>query len=69
MPKRPAEQLVASIDRAIKRRGAQVYRGPARSVVVSLPTARRWRNLAESIDGRMRLDGSKLNKKRKPAKE
>ncbi len=60
MAKRPAEALVAAIDSVLNRKNDRRRGFP--NFLVTKRTLNRWRALAESIDGRMRKDGSKLNK-------
>ncbi len=61
MAKRIATQLAEAIENAI-------VDSEQDWIDVSLTDARRWLNWAKALDARMRLDGSKLNRKRKPAK-
>lgn len=63
---RPAEQLATSIDQQIRLGWRNVTNADfvEKERVVSVATLRRWLKLAKSIDARMRLDGSKLNKRR-----
>lgn len=60
--KRPAEALVSAIDYQIKHGGGDWEYPDKRAI--SVRTLQRWRKLAESIDGRMRLDGSEKNRQR-----
>lgn len=65
MARKPAQEIVAIIDRIMKRQSNELYNGGR-----AVPEAelQQIRTLAKSIDARMRLDGSKLNKRRTPAK-
>ena len=63
MPKRIATQLRDEIQNAI---GDAEHDG-ADFVAIIVPDAHRWLKWAKAIDARMRLDGSKLSKKRKPS--
>ena len=62
MAKRIATQLAEEIEGAIEN---DVL---SNTVYVGLLDARRWLKWAKQLDARMRLDGSKLNKRRKPKK-
>ncbi len=64
MAKRIATQLADEIDTAI----ANAHAESLDAIELDITAARRWLQWAKKLDARMRLDGSKQNKKRKPAK-
>ncbi len=61
MAKRIATQLAEALQDAIDNEAAG-------AIEISVTDARRWLRWAQQLDARMRLDGSKLNRKRKPTK-
>ncbi len=63
MAKRIATQLTEGIEEAVDVTVADGHE----YVEVHVDTAKQWLKWAKALDARMRLDGSKLNRKRKPA--
>ena len=64
MAKRIATQLVEEIDAAIENTLVETEE----YLDLHVDVAKRWLQWAKRIDARMRIDGSELNKQRKPKK-
>lgn len=62
--KRPAEELVESINETMKLGADSDVDASSPYRLVPIATLKEWRRLAKSVDARMRLDGSKLNKRK-----
>lgn len=66
MTKRPAEQLVADFQKLVDSANEteSVMNKPVVTAEVPMSLIQRWLKLAKSVDARMRLDGSKLNRRK-----
>lgn len=64
MATKPATSLFNAIDKTLKRKWEPEIEWSEHRLI-SERTLRRWRAWAKSVDARMRLDGSKRNRRKK----